>query len=224
MVLHNSLPWFPVKASALIVAFLQTARTSALSPSPENLSPVHRYREHTDIIYTVTHSAQPCTDDMMLRYGCFTVNWWPGWLFFSHFVVSTHLPDVLHLIVKVIDRPLSRHHFLLSVRARPLHYAVHFGPMMLQRGLWHPIGHVSEVLRETGSHRSGFCSHPPTEADLVIVFVYLCASLCARSHLQLYLTMCFCVWKAHPCICALDQVFPALLLLSTGNRRLGTDG
>lgn len=89
--------------------------------------------------------------------------------------------------MKVIDRPLSRHHFLLSVWACPPHYSVHFGPMMLQRGLWHPIGHVSEVLRETGSHRSGFCSHPPTEADLVIVFVFLCASLCARSH-------CSCTW------------------------------
>ena len=65
-------------------------------------------------------------------------------------LVSTHLLDVLHLIVKVSDRPLSCHHLLLSVRARPLHHAVHFGPMMLRRGLWHPIGRVSRVLRETG--------------------------------------------------------------------------
>ncbi len=65
-------------------------------------------------------------------------------------LISTHLPDVLHLILKVIGRPLARHHLLLSVRVRPLHNAVHFGPMMLRRGLWHPIGHVSEVLRETG--------------------------------------------------------------------------
>ncbi|TNN87496.1 hypothetical protein EYF80_002213 [Liparis tanakae] len=57
----------------------------------------------------------------------------------------------------VIDRPLSRHHLLLSVGTRPLHHAVHFGPMILLRAFWRPIGHVSEVLRETESHRS-LCS------------------------------------------------------------------
>lgn len=57
MVLQSSLPWFPAKASALIAAFLQTARTSALSPSPKNLSPVYRYTQRTDIIYKTSHTA-----------------------------------------------------------------------------------------------------------------------------------------------------------------------
>lgn len=114
--------------------------------------------------------------------------------------VSTHLPDVPHLIMKVIDRPLSCHHLLPSVRARPLHYSVHFGPMMLQRGFWHPIGHVSEVLRETGSHRSGFCSHPQTEAPrgCHCICVLMCMLVCADMHTCRWIT-CLCV-DAHACI------------------------
>lgn len=61
---------------------------------------------------------------------------------------STHLSDVFHLILKVIDCPLTCHHLLLPVRAHPVHDAVHFGAMMLQRGPRRPIGHVPEVLRE----------------------------------------------------------------------------
>ena len=102
--------------------------------------------------------------------------------------VPTHLFDVSHLILKVIDRPLTRHHLLLSVRARPLHNAVHFGPMLLQRGLWRPIGHVSELLRETRSHRSGFCSHPPLRLtyNRHCVCVFACLIVCTHAHLEVH--------------------------------------
>ena len=105
---------------------------------------------------TTPQPAQPCIDNMLLKQWCVQLKAW-----LLGVLVSTHLPDVPHLIVKVTDCPLSCHHLLLSARARSLHYTIHFGPMMLQCGRWHPIGHVTEVLRETGSHRSGFCSHPP---------------------------------------------------------------
>lgn len=131
-------------------------------------------------------------------------------------LISTHLLDVLHLIIKVTDCPLARHHLLLSIRGCPLHYTVHFRPMMLQRVLWHPIGHVSEVLRETGSHRSGFCSHPLAEADLYCLCV--CAFVC---RLQVH-CMCFLA-NSHAYIGTLNQIFPTLPLLSNGNRRLGTE-
>lgn len=117
-------------------------------------------------------------------------------------VVSTHLPDVPHFILKVTVGPLSCHHLLLSVRARPLHHAVHFGPMMLQRGLWHPIGHVSGVLRETGSHRSGFCSHPLTDWHL------LCNWLLTYAHLQVHrLFTCGYGWHAIICTVYWIRIF-----------------
>lgn len=159
MVLRSSLPWFPAKASALIVAFLQTVRTSALWPSPKRLSPVCRYTKCTDITYTTSHAAPHRRDAIMTR--CWSV------------LVPTHLFDVFHLILKVIDCPLTRHYLLLSVRAHPLHNAIHFGPMMLQWGLWHPIGHVSEVLRETGSHWSGFCGQLH-RGCLILSFLTFC--------------------------------------------------
>lgn len=131
-------------------------------------------------------------------------------------LLSTHLLDILHLILKVTDCPLASHHLLLPVRACPLHYTVHFGPMLLRRGLWHPIGHVSVVLRETRLHRSGFCSHPPPRLTcMVIVFVCLCV--------HMHTCRCIVCLDAHAHMCSLDQLFPAPLLLSTGNRRLGTN-
>lgn len=175
-----------MKASALIAAFLQTAHTSAPSPSPENLSPGYTHVQHPDKVNTATKTAlQRCVHLKDLA----------SWLC----EVSTHLPDVPHLIMEVIDRPPSCHHLLLSVRARPPHYSVHFGPMMLQRGFWHPIGHVSEVLRETGSHRSGFCSHPPTEAHkgCHCICVLMCMLVCRHAHLQVdhtFVCVCTC-WR-----------------------------
>lgn len=141
--------------------------------------------------------------------------------------VPTHLFDVSHLILKVIDRPLTRHHLLLSVWARPLHNGVHFGPMLLHRGLWRPIGHVSELLRATRSHRSGFCSHPPLRLtyNCHCVCVSVCLIVSTHAHLEVH-HMCsgFLCVDANACICTPDQVFLAPLLLSTGNRRLGTHG
>lgn len=97
-----------------------------------------------------------------------------AWLLASS--VSTHLSDVPHLILKVTDRPLPGHHLLLSFRARPL--AGHFGPMVLQRCIWDPIGHVSVGLREATFHRSGQVS-PDSLADsclyCISVFLHFCA-------------------------------------------------
>lgn len=141
MELHGPLPWSPVKASASTAAFRQTARTSSPSPSPRSLSPVHRHM-HADMSYSRKHptsSNGPAEDP----------------------AASTHLSDVPHLILKVTDRPLTGDHLLLSFRAGPLHTAGHFGPMVLQRCLRDPIGHVSVGLREARfKHSSGFSKQP----------------------------------------------------------------
>lgn len=110
----------------------------------------------------------------MLKKRCVDLK---AWLFVVS--VSTHLSDVPHLILKVTDRPLTCHHLLLFVWAHPLHNAIHFGPMMLQRGLWRPIGHFTEVLRETGSPPSGQVSAHTLHRGwhMLSLCLYLCACL-----------------------------------------------
>lgn len=169
--LNYSLPWVRVRASALIAAFLQTARTSSPSPSPRNPLPAQRgQQKHTRLSST---------------------QWWntdvPSVLVF----VSTHLPDVPHLILKVIDRPFPCHHLLLSVRDLPLHHTVHFGPMVLWRGLWHPIGRVFVELRETGSQRSGFCTGSCWGCPCSCVFVKAC--MFKHEHLHPFTCGCACL-------------------------------
>lgn len=169
----------------------------------------HLYRD-ADIIYMMSHTASTSLDVKVI---CIDLKAW--WFVVS---VSTHLSDVPHLILKVTDRPLTCHHLLLFVWAHPLHDAIHPGPMMLQRGLWRPIGHFTEVLRETGSPPVRFLHTASTEADICCHRVCICALACTHAHLGLH-HMCM---NANACIFTLDQVFPALVLLSTGNRSLGT--
>lgn len=73
---------------------------------------------------------------------------------------------------------------------------------MLQRGLWHPIGHVSEVLRETGLCRSGFSSYLPLRQAYAGM-----VSLCLCAHLQMHCMSLHVHVHAHAYICASDQVF-----------------
>lgn len=128
----------------------------------------------------------------------------PAWLFAA--CASTHLSDVPHLILKVTDRPLTGHHLRLSFRADAL--AGHFGPVVLQRCVWDPIGHVSVLLREARFHRSGF----PTQLGRFTSLLYFC----------IYALLCTHIMDASACMFALSQVFPAPVPLSRGKRRLGT--
>lgn len=170
----------------------------------------HLYRD-ADIIYMMSHIALHLRDvkailcwpeGLVVCCVCFHS---PLWCTSSHPEgdrPSTHVPSPPALC---LSPPSAQCHTLwthdAAARTVAPHWSFHWG-----------------AEGDRIPPRSGFCTHPPPRLTYAVNCVCICVLACTHAHLWVH-RMCM---NANACIFTLNQVFPAQVLLSTGNRSLGT--